>query len=267
MVAPIKPTEEPAQSVSTALPCSPDALGREFTSVDATLIALSALTAAALLYAAFSLRALLPPAVQWQRLQIPGYTINGKVLESPKTSRQFAHGNVIGLEVLPGPQPAEGSVPVGAFTVTLAAVGSRSHETFYLGRIREFATAFAIQEPTPAVPLNSEQKKSKFDTGQIEGKPLAQACITRTGLVSADTAQLTADISSWQATGGAARFGQLLGTAEPIPWDCVLVSIRATDEAQESDRKVEALYAFWQQFIEAWASSKPWVQAAAPTGR
>lgn len=259
----MKPTDEAAQSASTAMPGSPDGLGRRFTGVDATLVALSALAAATILYAALAVRAPMPPAVQWQRLQIPGYTINGSVQERPKTSRQFAHGDVIGLEVVPRPQPAEGSAPLGAFTVTLAAVGSRSHEIFYLGRIREFATVFAIQNPTSSGPLNSGQKKSRFDTGQIEGKPLAQACITRTGLVSADTAELTADISNWQANGASARFRQLLGTAETIPWDCVLVSVRVAHAAQGAERNAEALDAFWRQFAEAWANSKPWVQASA----
>jgi hypothetical protein len=233
------------------------------TGLDVVLLGLLACTVVALGVAAFGNRAALPPAVQWRSLQWPDHTVSVTVLQASQRSRHIAHGDVVRLEIRPGQGATADSSVAAAFSVTLAPVRSRSHENLYLQRFRDMIPSLALEDASPAAPLKDVAGKASVQHGMAAQRPAAQACISRTGLVTADTAALLADIASWQATGPRARVMQFLGTAEPIPWDCVLVSISLGGEAGGVANQDSAtiLAQHWQAFITAWNTAKPWVQA------
>jgi hypothetical protein len=236
--------------------------------LDIALVGLSACTVVALGVAAFGLRAPMPPMVQWQKLQWPGYVVTGTVIKAADRSRNFAHGEVVRLELTSAANSATGATPAApypAYTVTLVPISARSHDGLRIDTLSETLPAMALKDPTQPQPVNGlpGPGKASIQWGVMGEKPAAQACITRTGLVSADSGSLTTDIASWQPTGPRARVMQVLGWADRIPWDCVLVSISpataGTGQDKESAKK--ALGGHWQHFMTGWKAAQAWVQA------
>lgn len=235
--------------------------GTRPSALNLALLGLSGAATLAIAIAAFGNRTPQPEAVQWQKLHWPGHSLGGTVVKAASRSRHLAHGDVMRLEVA----PRDGAAPsamLPSFVVTLAAVRARSHEHLYLSRFREEIDALKMQAAEPAKPAAGARRESNLQFGTIEGKPTAQACITRTGAVTADTAHVMADIASWQASGPRARVNQFLGLADPIPWDCVFVSIsltKAAEEGEAQDAARDALEALWSQWTEAWVRVRPWI--------
>ena len=246
----------------------PNGPPRRLLGLDFALLGLSACTVVALGVAAFGLRAPMPPMVQWQKLQWPGYSVTGAVLRPADHSRNFAHGDLVRLELTPMANASSSEAPHApytAYTVTLAPISARSHDGLRIDNLSETHPALALKDPTPPQSINGMPGpgKASLQWGVMDDKPAAQACITRAGLVSADSASLTTDIASWQPTGPRARIMQVLGLADLIPWDCVLVSITLAGAAtgQDKESAKNAIGAHWQHFITGWKSAQAWVQA------
>jgi hypothetical protein len=208
---------------------------------------------AALAYAGFARQTPLPPPLLWPQLALPGAASAPEIAAQHQQHHRLAHGDVVSFK-LSGPEAGRN------WALTLTPVRVSSHDFLRLNYLRERIPSMAMTHGDDAskTPSDSAPSTAKLDLayGQAGGLPAAQACITTTGVASALQATLSAEASKGRASGIVDRVAVFLGLADPIPWQCVLVTLRS----DQPDATEAQLLAQWQWLMTHWRGAKVWPQ-------
>ncbi|MBL8330568.1 MAG: hypothetical protein JNJ71_17150 [Rubrivivax sp.] len=191
------------------------------------------------------------PEAKWPAapLQLQGHSVTQRVMAPADNGRKVSRAEVLAWEVTSLSEPSQ------AFTITAAPVRASSNEHLKLPQLRETSSHFDLKADEPQVPKDGRVDEGlRLQFGRLPaGQLAAQACITPAGVVSSEGEDLAKSVSVQPPATWRSRLDQVLGLAEPIRWECVLVSISLPASAQDRQPLID----HWQLFRREWLRLQP----------
>lgn len=219
----------------------------------AVLGTLSAVTAVALVHAAFFADVPPPAAAAWERLALPAHELVPAGFAPAHAARQVTHASVARFEARP--RELDGK----PFALALVPVRTRSHVDLHRGFLADALPGMAIEpDGRPRLGTGAAQG-TQYALGTADGRRMLQSCIAPDGTTGVDDLRLVAAIGDQRERGPAARVRQVLGLQPPSRWECAWVAI-SVEPGPAAD---EQLLAHWGDLLAAWKRQSPWPAAAA----